>query len=102
MTLYALGRLVEIDARTRKLGRTVDLAMTARSLAVSGDGSRLFVTRFISPQTHGELFEVNAASFQVTRTIKLAADTHADTEDRGAGVPNYLAHVIISPVSHAS
>lgn len=67
------------------------------SLAISGDGSRLFLTRFISPNTQGEVWEIAHSTMTLTRTFPLAFDNTPDFENSGSGVPNYLLHVAIRP-----
>lgn len=70
---------------------------TPRAIAVSADGGRILVTRFISAETNGEIGEFNATltGAMKTATIRYAATT--DGGDRAAGVPNYLAGIAISP-----
>ena len=63
---------------------------------MAADG-RIFVTRFISPEDHGEIWSVSPASFQLVGTIDLPIDPGPDTESSGRGVPNYVASMVISP-----
>ncbi|MFM7604042.1 MAG: LamG-like jellyroll fold domain-containing protein [Prosthecobacter sp.] len=69
---------------------------TARAIAISADGARVFVTRFISSDGQGEIGEFNA-TLGFTRLITLSMAYTADSGDRAAGVPNYLAGIAISP-----
>jgi len=96
VSLYGTGELIEIDAASRKLGRRLALGPTPAGIAVAADG-RIFVTRFVSPETHGEVWLVSPESFEVVRTIQLARDLGPDSESAGRGVPNYLSSVVISP-----
>ena len=61
------------------------------------DARRLFVTRFISPDTHGELVEVDPLTFSRVRTVQLAFDPGPDTESSGRGLPNALHSPAITP-----
>jgi YVTN family beta-propeller protein len=72
---------------------------TPRALAVSGNGSRLLVTRFISAEQEGQVAEFAAASpdLALTRTFTLSYAITTDGGDRAAGVPNYLSAIAISP-----
>jgi len=72
---------------------------TPFAIAVSGDGSRVFVTRFISAEMVGEVgeYESNGSTFQQKRIIRLEYSQKEDSGDRAAGVPNYLAGIAISP-----
>ena len=76
-----------------------DTFATPRALALSGDGTRLLVTRFISPELEGQIGEFAATSpdFALTRTFRLAYAITTDGGDRAAGVPNYLSAIAISP-----
>ncbi|HSU53478.1 MAG TPA: LamG-like jellyroll fold domain-containing protein, partial [Candidatus Dormibacteraeota bacterium] len=67
------------------------------SLAISGDSARLLVSRFISPDANGEVWEVNPSTMSLVRTFPLAFDNTADGENSGRGVPNYLINVAITP-----
>ena len=104
VTLQALGRVVKIDTTSREVTGELDLPSDpdgirpqVRGIAVSGDGSRLFVTRFLSPADRGEVYEVDPASMSLTRTIALATDPGPDTPLGARGVPNYLNALAISP-----
>jgi DNA-binding beta-propeller fold protein YncE len=96
VSLFATGELLEIDASTRELGRRLALGPTPAAIAVASDG-RIFVTRFISPEGHGELWVVEPNAFQLARTIELLLDPGPDSESAGRGVPNYVSSVVISP-----
>lgn len=69
---------------------------TPRALAVSGNGARVFITRFISPDLHAEIAEVNA-TLGFVRMFNLTSSNSLDLGDRAAGVPNYLAGIALSP-----
>lgn len=72
---------------------------TPRALAVSGDGTRLLVTRFISDELQGEVaeFAASAPGLDWVRTFRLESASTIDNGDRAAGVPNYLTGIAISP-----
>ena len=107
VTLEGSGRLLKLDPETGRTVAALDLGAGPRGIAVSGDSRRIFVTRFVSAfaesdaagedDAAGEVYEVDAATFTVTRTIELAFDPGPDTESSGRGVPNYLSQVRIAP-----
>ena len=70
---------------------------TPRAIAVSADGARVLVTRFISPDLEAEVGTFNGATLASTGIIRLAAAYSTDGGDRASGVPNYLSAVAISP-----
>ncbi len=77
----------------------VNSVPTPRALAVSGDGTRVFATRFISSDGEGQVGEYlsNASGFTYKRKILLGYSRVPDGGDRAAGVPNYLTGIAISP-----
>lgn len=103
-TLYAAlsgpGELRRYDAATRAETGVVALGPWPRALAVTPDGQRILVTRFLSPRDWGEVWEVAAGSFTLTRTFrlhKLGGDANRDTTAGGRGTPNYLAGIVVAP-----
>jgi YVTN family beta-propeller protein len=97
LSLQSIGQIAEVDAANRTLRRTLDVGPTPRALAISGDGQRLFVTRFVSTAEQGAVIEVDPANWQVRRRIPLVYDAGPDTEASSRGVPNGLAALAISP-----
>ncbi len=93
---FATGKLIEIDAATREVKREVAIGPTPAGVSVAADG-RIFVTRFISPAEHGEVWVVSPQTLAVTHTIELPFDAGPDTESSGRGVPNYVSSFVISP-----
>jgi len=98
VSLQGSGQLLRLNPSTgAALGTPLAIGASPRGIAVTGDSSRVFVTRFISPATRGEVIEVNPSAFVVTRTFALATDPGPDTEGGSRGVPNYLNGVTIQP-----
>ena len=97
VTLEAVGRLLRVNPRTKAVTGDVDVGPTPRGIAVTADGQRILVTRWISPAAHGELAEVSADSLTVVQRFALATDPGPDTPVSGRGVPNHLAAVTITP-----
>ncbi len=97
VSLQGTGQLVELDLEERSVLRTVDVGLWATGVAVDASGSRIFVTRFISSAESGEVTEVDAADFTVTRKFALAMDPGPDSEASARGVPNYVRSVVPSP-----
>jgi hypothetical protein len=97
VTLEATGELIEISSQTGQVLRTVNVGSSPRGIAVTADGQRILVTRFISPSSIGEVTDVNATAFSVSSVIPLAKDPGPDTPSSGRGVPNYISSISISP-----
>ncbi len=97
VTLEATGKLLKIDVTARSLVAELNLFPTARGIAVSHDGTRILVTRWISPKSRGEVAEVNGSNFQLVRIHALAVSPGPDSESDSRGVPNALTSVTISP-----
>ena len=97
VTLQSTGELAELDLYARVVRRRLDVGPTPRAIAISADGNRIYVTRYISPADQGEVVEIDAAEWRVARRIPLAFDSGPDTESSGRGVPNGLAAAAVSP-----
>ena len=98
MTLEGSGRLVRIDASTRAITHNVALGPKPRGVAVSSDGTRVLVTRMVSPDSGGEVWEVTGSTLALTRTFVLPLDTEpVSSESDGPGLPNYVQAVTITP-----
>ena len=96
------GELRRYNVANRQQTGALALGPTARGVAVSADGARVLVTRFISPLHHGEVWDVNAATLQLTRVLnipKFGDEENRDLTASGRGVANYLAGVTLSPRS---
>ena len=104
LALEALGRIVRLDATTGAITASLDLTAgpdgvtpTPRGLALDASGTRLFATRFLSPDSGGKVHEIDTATFTLTRTIDLSADPGPDSSSGSRGIPNYLSSITISP-----
>jgi DNA-binding beta-propeller fold protein YncE len=97
VTLQATGRLLKLNPSSRSIAGDIAVGSTPKGLAISGDSRRIWVTHFISPADHGEVVEIDAASFSIARSYELALDPGPDTEAGGRGVPNYISSLSISP-----
>ncbi|MEM7196493.1 MAG: PKD domain-containing protein, partial [Pseudomonadota bacterium] len=108
ITLEASGQLARIDFSNLQQS-IVDVGATPRELSVSGDGSRLLVSRFITPPIPGEdtrivstsgggqVWVVDTASMLTTATIELPYNDKPDSETSSRGIPNYLMAPIAAP-----
>jgi hypothetical protein len=95
-SLYGSGEVVRFNAQTlRETGR-LRVGPTPRALALSPDGARLLVTRFISAENWGEVWDINTSNFSITRTFRLDKHLARDEINEGRGVPNYLSSIIIN------
>jgi DNA-binding beta-propeller fold protein YncE len=98
VTLMAVGKLLKLDPTTGEVIATADVGPTPRGVSVTGDGTQVFVTRFVSPQTGGEVVVLDAATLAVKNRYVLTPDTTTmDTDQRGRGLPNFLFSVGLTP-----
>jgi arylsulfatase A-like enzyme/cytochrome c peroxidase/PKD repeat protein len=97
VTLEGSGEILRLSTNGVIEG-SAQVGATPRSLAVSADGTRVLVTRLISPDTQGEVLEIDPDTLAVVRTIALPLDqTTVDSSSGARGLPNYLRSVSISP-----
>ncbi len=100
VTLSGPGELRRFDAASRAQTGVVAVGPWPRAIAVTPDGARILVTRFLSPRDWAEVYEVAAGPFTLTRTFrlhKLGGDANRDTTAAGRGTPNFLADIAVSP-----
>ncbi len=99
VTLFGSGQVERFDTASRLSTGLLALGPTPRALALTADGARLLVTRFISPRQHAEVWEIDTGAFALTRTLRLPkfGDVeNRDTTASGRGVANYLAGIAIA------
>ena len=111
LTVQGAGGLYKYDAVGRtELWRTdvlsVDqsgglhaLLVDAKGIAISGDSTKAYITRFRSDGEQATIFVVDLGSTAPTTAgkIYLAKDPGPDGEDSARGVPSYLNSLTISP-----
>ncbi|MGH8249488.1 MAG: galactose oxidase-like domain-containing protein, partial [Steroidobacteraceae bacterium] len=111
VVLEGSGRLLKINAGSGAIIANINAGLNARHVSVTGDGSRVYVSRFISPplagestanvqtpaNTGGEIVVVNGSAMTVLGTVALRHSDKEDFEIQGRGIPNYLGAVAISP-----
>ena len=98
VTLEGRSSLMTFDPANGSTRATLVLSGDTRGIAASADSTEVYVTRFRSAMTGGEVHRVNLATMTKTETIALQVDTTTvDEENRARGVPNYLHQVVISP-----
>ena len=98
VTLLALGKLLKLNPETGDVLGELALGPSPRGVSVSADGSQVFVTRFISPTTGGEVVQVDAATLTEKNRFVLTPDTTTmDSDQRGRGLPNFLFSVGLTP-----
>ena len=96
------GELRRFDTATRsEIGAALPLGPTARAMVIDAAGSRLFVSRFISAQNFGEIWEIDLGTFTLSRSLRLPRFSGEagffDSTASGQGVPNYVAGLALGP-----
>jgi YVTN family beta-propeller protein len=114
VVLEGSGRVLKLDASTGTQMASLAVGSNPRHVAIDGAGTTLYVSRFVTPlqpgeqtgvvasevggiKTGGEVLVVAAAGMTPVKTIVLQHSDKLDAENQGAGVPNYLGAVVISP-----
>lgn len=114
VALEAGRRVLQLEASGRISG-SLSLPGAPRHLALTSDGARLLVSRFISPPQPGEatanvrarygngaiaggqVWALTTAPLALNKTIILRHSQRPDSTTQGRGVPNYLGAPAISP-----
>ncbi len=103
VTLQATGQILRIDPVARcvvsslSVGPDIDgVVPQIRGAAVTADSRQVFVTRFVSPRSHGEIYSADAR-LSLVRRHTLSKELTPDEKNAGRGVPNYVSSLAISP-----
>lgn len=97
------GKVTTIDSADYSISTSKLVGETPRTLAMSSDGSALYVSRFISGQSNGQVWQLNPTSLETIHSIDILMDsTSLDTSSSGRGVPNYLAGLAIHPSNNTA
>jgi DNA-binding beta-propeller fold protein YncE len=98
VSLMATGKLLKLDPVSGATLAELTVGPWPRGLAVSHDGERVYVTRFISADGRGEVVKVSAHDLSLTRRYELLEDTTTqDGDQAGRGLANYLFSIALSP-----
>lgn len=83
----------------------LDEGSTPRAMALSGNGSRLLVGRFLTLADDAEVWEIDTVSWSVqpSRHIpKAGNEDNRDTTASGKGIANYLSSLLFTPDSSSA
>jgi DNA-binding beta-propeller fold protein YncE len=95
---YGTGKIRRFDVNTFAETGSLSVGPAPKALAVTDDGGRLLVSRFISGDAGGEVRVVDLASFALEAPVALPLDSFtADTAATGRGVPNYVDGLSVEP-----
>jgi YVTN family beta-propeller protein len=110
VALEARGELLKLDATSGAVLGSVNVGSKVRHVAVNSDGTRVYVSRFVTRplpgentvlvqpgDSGGEVVVVSAGSMTVSGTLTLRHSDQPDFEIQGSGIPNYLGAMAISP-----
>lgn len=99
VALEGKGRVLRFNTSTRAQTDNLAVGPMPRAIAITANGARVLVTRFISGEEYGQVYDVNAsgASLVLTRIIPLHRDRGGDGSSSGRGVPNYVSSITITP-----
>lgn len=96
--LMALGEVVRLDGKTGEVKLREFVAPMLRGISMNAEGTSLWVTRFISGEGHGEVFQLDPATLELIVRHDLIEDTTTEDSDvQGRGLPNYLFSVALTP-----
>ncbi|MEM8861385.1 MAG: hypothetical protein AAGD96_23930 [Chloroflexota bacterium] len=96
VALFGSGEVIQIDVNSRAIVQRVEVGPMPKGMALH-DG-RLLVTRFISPSTHGEVYDLETSpNLALIRTITVNKVLVNDGLNHGSGVPNFMSSIVINP-----
>jgi len=77
--------------------RVLEVGDSPRAIAITADGTRAYVSHFITRGDAGAVTEIDLAARTVTRVIPLVEDMGPDTPSSGRGFPNLLSTLAVEP-----
>ncbi len=101
VALYGSGEVIKINLARREISSRLKVGPYPKAMALHQQ--RLLVTRFISPQNHGEVYDINTNDeMSLSGIIQINKVEVADDIDHGSGVPNYLSSIVITRAGGAA
>lgn len=102
VSLSAIGKAFKIATQSRSVVAEVDLNTNSAisilgGMALDASGNKLLVTRFISQNDKGKLFEINANQMVLTNELQMNSTVTQDASNSSRGIPNYIKGITISP-----
>ncbi len=95
VALYGSGEVIEIDVEQREIVHRITVGPSPKAMALSEN--RLLVTRFISSQQQGHVYDLDVTDgLTLSRVIDVNKVLVPDDIDHGSGVPNYLSSIVIN------
>jgi DNA-binding beta-propeller fold protein YncE len=92
---------IHIFNRFRELETIVRVPSTPRAVAINADGTRAFVTHFLTTGTVGLISEVDLVNNKAIKTVELVEDIGPDTPSSSKGFPNLLSSICVEPAGRA-
>ncbi len=98
VALTAIGQLQEIDIKSQKLLRNLQLDGQIRNLSFAPEQQKIIVPQFIATEQKGsKIYWVDAQSFQLKSDKRLQPSLENDGLANGRGYPNYMGPVAVNP-----
>lgn len=110
VALEGSGQLLKLNPTTGAQISSLSVGQHARHVSVNADGTRVYVSRFISPALPGEntltpdtigrggeVVVVAGGTLAFERTIILQHSELSDSQNSARGIPNYLGATALSP-----
>ena len=114
VALEGAGRILKLNPVSGAEIGSAFVGASPRHLSLKADGSRLYVSRFVTPRLPGEdlrdvvtqsgsvfyggeVLVLDPVTLGTSSVVVLRHSADLDLENQGSGIPNYLGPVVISP-----
>ncbi|MCW0218139.1 MAG: Ig-like domain-containing protein [Prosthecobacter sp.] len=110
VALEGTGQILKLNVTTGATISSQNAGQHARHVSINADGTRVYVSRFITPPVPGEstatpdptgrggeVVVLNASTMALEKTIILQSSLEEDTPTSARGIPNYLGATALSP-----
>jgi len=94
-------KLIQLSTPRGDITKSLQLSASPEALALSGDGTSLYVSQLISSPQAGVVWSIGTSDLTLRNAIQLAVDTTTlDGSNSAKGVPNYLLGLALHPSSN--
>lgn len=97
VSAFGSGKIIEINPSTGSIVNSLTVGNTPRAIAITGDGKKMMVTRFISPDEEGQVWEINLNTSNQKIIALPLDDFTVDNGNEARGLPNYVSGISIHP-----
>ena len=100
VSLFASNKILKIRSSNQNIVDELSIFAKPRALAITADGTQLFVTQFITENNQGKIANIDLTNFELESNVNIAPDSFSsNTSTEAKGIANYFGGIAIQPDS---